>query len=61
MRMVSDWLNDDGSNTRSGVIKEMAPRLGVAYETLRRRVTQEQVDAGKRPGVSLKNLPRSGG
>lgn len=34
------------------MIKEVAPRLGIANETLRRWVNQEQVDAGQRPGVT---------
>ena len=34
------------------MIKEVAPRLGIANETLRRWVNQEQVDTGQRPGVT---------
>ena len=52
VRMVLDRLNDDDSGTPSAVIKEVAPRLGVARETLRRWVNQTQVDEGKRPGIS---------
>ncbi|WRS29033.1 transposase [Actinomycetaceae bacterium MB13-C1-2] len=52
VRMVLDRLNDDKAVSPLAVIKEVAPRLGVANETLRRWVNQDQVDAGKRPGVS---------
>ena len=34
------------------MIKEVAPRLGIANETLRRWANQEQVDTGQRPGVT---------
>ena len=52
VRMVLDRLNDDQSLSQSAVIKEVAPRLGIANETLRRWVNQEQVDTGQRPGVT---------
>ena len=52
VRMVLDRLNDDDSGTQSAVIKEIAPRLGVSKETLRRWLTQTLVDEGKRPGLS---------
>ena len=52
VRMVLDRLNDDKSVSRSAVILEVAPRLGVSRETLRRWVAQTLVDEGKAPGVS---------
>ena len=52
VRMVLDRLENDRSLSQSAVIKEVAPRLGIANETLRRWANQEQVDTGQRPGVT---------
>lgn len=52
VRMVLDRLENDRSLSQSAVIKETAPRLEIANETLRRWINQEHVDAGRRPGVS---------
>lgn len=52
VRMVLDRLENDQSVSQWAVIREVAPRLGISTETLRRWVNQEQVDAGARPGVS---------
>lgn len=52
VRMVLDRLEEDKSLAPFTVIRETAPRLGVAVETLRRWVNQTQVDSGERPGVS---------
>lgn len=52
VRMVLDRLAEDKSLAPFAVIKETAPRLGIAAETLRRWVNQAQVDSGDRPGVS---------
>ena len=48
MRLVRDHLDDYGSVTAASVA--VGAQLGVARESLRRRVWQ--VDAGARPGVS---------
>ena len=50
-RMVFDRLEDDDAPSRYVVIRETAPKLSVAVETLRRWVEQAEVDAGKQPGV----------
>jgi len=50
-RMVFDRLEDDDAPSRYVVIRETAPKLSIATETLRRWVEQVEVDAGKQPGV----------
>lgn len=52
VRMVLDRLEQDDAPSRYMIIKEIAPRLSIAEETLRRWVEQAQVDGGQRPGVS---------
>ena len=52
VRMVTDRLEDEGAPSQSAAIREVAPRLGIANETLRRWANQEQVDTGQRPGVT---------
>jgi transposase len=51
-RMVFDRLEDDDAPSRYTVIRETAPKLSIAVETLRRWVEQAEVDAGKKSGVS---------
>lgn len=52
VRMGLDRLEHDDAPSRYVVIKETAPRLNIAVETLRRWVEQAEIDAGKCPGVS---------
>lgn len=52
VRMVLERLEEDKSLAPFSVIKDVAPRLGISRETLRRWVNQAQVDSGTRPGVS---------
>ncbi len=52
VRMVLDRLEHDDAPSRYVVIKETAPRLNIAVETLRRWVEQAEINAGKSPGVS---------
>lgn len=52
VRMVFDRLEDDDALSRYRVIKEIAPKLSIATETLRRWVEQAEVDAGDKPGVT---------
>lgn len=51
VRMVVDRLEDDDAPSRYVVIREIAPKLGIAPETLRRWVNQTEADAGAKPGV----------
>lgn len=50
--MVVDRLADDRSCTQWQAVKEIAPRLGVSVESLRRWYEQSLIDAGKRPGLT---------
>jgi len=50
-RMVFDRLEDDDAPSRYVVIRETAPKLSIATETLRRWVEQAEVDTGKKSGV----------
>ena len=50
VRLVRDHLDDYGSVTAASVA--VGAQLGVARESLRRWVSQAEVDAGARPGVS---------
>ena len=50
-RMVFDRLEDDDAPSRYTVIRQTAPKLSIAVETLRRWVEQAEVDTGKKPGV----------
>lgn len=52
VRMVTDRLEDEGAPSQSAAIREVAPRLGVGVETLRRWVNQTRVDSGDRPGTA---------
>lgn len=52
-RMVFDRLEDEDAPSRYVVIRETAPKLGIAVETLRRWAEQAEVDTGKQPGVRI--------
>ena len=52
VRMVADRLEDEDAPSQYAVMGEIAPKLGIATETLRRWFVQAEVDAGKKPGVS---------
>src|SRR5699024_4162170 len=52
VRMVFDRLQDDDAPSRYVVIRETAPKLGVAVESLRRWVEQADGDTGKKSGVT---------
>jgi transposase-like protein len=49
VRLVADHAEEYG--TRTACVAAVAKRLGVALETLRRWITQIEVDAGVRDGV----------
>lgn len=44
--------------TRSGALARVAQQLGINAETLRNWVTQAEVDAGDRPGVTSEDARR---
>jgi len=50
VRLVRDHLDDYGSVTAASVA--VGAQLGVARESLRRWVSQAEVDRGTRPGIS---------
>lgn len=50
VRMVLDHQGSCGS--QSSAIKAIAPKIGCGRDTLRRRVQQEETDAGRRDGVT---------
>lgn len=52
VRMVVERLEADRSCSRWSAVSEIAPRLGVAIETLRRWYEQYLVDLGDKPGTS---------
>ena len=50
VRLVHDWQRERGSS--DGGVTAVARQLGIHRETLRRWVTEQEVDAGERPGMS---------
>ena len=52
VRMVVDRLADDPSCTQWRAVNEIAPRLGIAVESLRRWHEQSLIDTGQRPGLT---------
>lgn len=52
VRMVTDRLEEENAPSQYVVMNEVAPKLGVATETLRRWCVKGEVAAGKRAGVA---------
>ena len=52
VRMLVDRLAGDGSCSQWRAISEIAPRLGVSVESLRRWYEQSLIDTGQRAGVT---------
>lgn len=52
MRMVVDRMEADEGLTQYQAIKEIAPKLNISTESLRRWIEQSQIDAGARTGLS---------
>lgn len=52
VRMISDRLSQDGSCSQWRAVSEIAPRLGVTVQSLRRWYEQSSVEAGQRPGLT---------
>lgn len=52
MRMVVDRMEADEGLTQYQAIKEVAPKLNISMESLRRWIEQSQIDAGSKPGLS---------
>lgn len=54
VRMVLDRLSEYPSVTAAS--RDLAPKLGVGVDTLRKWVAQAQTDAGARPGVKSEEI-----
>ena len=52
VRMVTDRLADDRSCTQWRAITEIAPRLGISVESMRRWYEQSLIDSGQRQGLT---------
>ena len=52
VRMVADRLDGDDRPSQYAVVSEIAPKLGISAETLRRWFPRSLVDSGKQPGVT---------
>ncbi len=52
VRMVADRLADDRSCTQWRAINEIAPRLGISVESMRRWYEQSLIDSGQRQGLT---------
>jgi transposase len=56
VRLVWEWREARGST--SGGVRPVAEQLGINHETLRNWVSQADVDAGTRPGMSSADKER---
>lgn len=56
IRMVVDLRRDPV--TRKGALERVGEQLGINPETLRNWVTQAEVDAGDRPGITTSDAQR---
>lgn len=52
VRMVADRLADDRSCTQWQAVNEIALKLGISVESMRRWYEQSLIDAGQRPGLT---------
>lgn len=52
VRLVVERLRDDPSLSVTAALSDTALKLGVARESLRRWHAQDQVDTGRKPGVT---------
>lgn len=52
VRMVVDRMDADEGLSQYQAVKEIAPKLNVSKESLRRWMEQSQIDAGAKPGLS---------
>ena len=52
VRMVVGRMDADEGLSQYQAVKEIAPKLNVSKESLRRWMEQSQIDAGAKPGLS---------
>jgi|SRR5690625_2440711 len=52
LQLLDDRLNAEDRPSVYKAIQEIGPKLGIAAETLRRWFNQQQIDSGKRSGVT---------
>ena len=61
VRMLVDRLAGDGSCSQWQAVREIAPKLGIANESLRRWYEQYLVVTGERRGSHVKSMRKSNG
>ena len=57
--MVVDRLTDDPSCEQWRAINEIASRLGISVESMRRWYEQLLIDTGQRPGLTRSSMRKS--